>query len=73
MLVSRIDIGAQLQQALQTRQALGLLTGEVQGAALVDLSPETPAGLALGPPGCSDTHTHTPARRQHPLLPGPAG
>lgn len=43
MLVSRIDICSEVQEALQAGQALGLLTGQVQGAALVDLSQESTA------------------------------
>lgn len=43
MLVSRIDICSEVQEALQAGQALGLLTGQVQGAALVDLRQESTA------------------------------
>lgn len=38
MLVGRVDISSKVQQALQAGHALGLLAGQVQGAALVDLS-----------------------------------
>lgn len=45
VLVSRVDICSEVQEALQAGQALGLLTGQVQGAALVDLSQEAqPSG-----------------------------
>lgn len=49
MLVSRIDICSKVQEALQAGQALWLLAGQVQGAALMDLSRESTARLAPGP------------------------
>lgn len=44
MLVGCIDVGPKVQEALQAGQALRLLAGQVQGAALVDLSQESTAG-----------------------------
>lgn len=49
MLVGRVDICSKVQQALQAGHALGLLAGQVQGAALVDLSQESTTRLAWGP------------------------
>lgn len=37
VLVSGVDIGPQLQQPPQARQSLGLLAGQIQGTALMDL------------------------------------
>lgn len=46
MLVGRIDICSKVQEALQAGQALWLFAGQVQGAALMDLSQESRARLA---------------------------
>lgn len=48
VLVGRVDVCAEVQEALQAGQALGLLAGQVQGAALMDLSQESTARLACG-------------------------
>lgn len=52
MLVGRIDIRSEVQEALQAGHALRLLAGQVQGAALVDLHQESTAS-GLGPGRCS--------------------
>lgn len=49
MLVGRVDVCPEVQEALQAGQALRLLAGQVQGAALVDLRQESTAELAWGP------------------------
>lgn len=49
MLVGCVDVGPEVQEALQAGQALWLLTGQVQGAALVDLSQESKARSVWGP------------------------
>lgn len=49
ILVSCIDICSQIQEALQAGQALRLLAGQVQGAALVDLSRGADRPCCLGP------------------------
>lgn len=46
MLVGGVDVCPEVQEALQAGQALWLLAGQVQGAALVDLSQESMARLA---------------------------
>lgn len=46
MLISRVDISSEVQEALQAGQALRLLAGQVQRAALVDLSQESRARSA---------------------------
>lgn len=49
MLVCCVDVCPEVQEALQAGQALWLLAGQVQGAALVDLSQESIARSAWGP------------------------
>ena len=74
MLVGRVDICSKVQEALQAGQALRLLAGQVQGAALVDLSQESTAALARGPVSCSGPRPHPPFRAGRTwLLPGPCG
>lgn len=76
MLISRVDVCSKIQEALQAGQALGLLTGQVQGAALMDLSQESIAEWAWGPVRLPIA-PHSP----HPCfragwtqpLPGPSG
>lgn len=46
MLVGGVDVCPEVQEALQAGQALWLLAGQVQGAALVDLNQESMARLA---------------------------
>lgn len=48
MFVSCVNFCSKVQEALQAGQALRLLTGQVQGAALVDLSQKSTARLAWG-------------------------
>lgn len=55
MLVGCIDICSKVQKALQAGHALRLLTGQVQGAALMDLSQESTARLAWEPGGLLTT------------------
>ena len=62
MLVGRIDVCSEVQEALQAGQALRLLAGQVQGAALVDLSRESTARLAPGPVSGSGPRPHASFR-----------
>lgn len=72
MLVGRVDICPEVQKALQAGQALRLLTGQVQGAALVDLGPESTARsswrLRVAP-----SHTPPLTVGWPRLSPGPSG
>lgn len=60
MLVGCIDVRSKVQEALQAGHALRLLTGQVQRAALMDLSQESTARLAWGPGGLLTTPDCTP-------------
>lgn len=74
MLVGRVDICSKVQQALQAGHALGLLAGQVQGAALVDLSQESTTRLAWGPRRLLKPPTASPFGAGWTwLLPGPSG
>lgn len=68
MLVGCIDVCPKVQEALQARQALRLLAGQVQGAALVDLSQEGTAGW----PGRCSRPYGTLLRAGRPAYPVPA-
>lgn len=73
--VGRVDVRAEVQEALQAGQALRLLAGQVQGAALVDLGRGSTVGLAWGPVrllAAPLPHPGFRAGRARPL-PGPSG
>ena len=72
MLVGCVDICPKVQKALQAGQALWLLAGQVQGAALVDLGQESTARLARE--AVCGSLPHPPLHSGLDwLLPGPSG